>query len=85
MYQLRQRLGEPASGWDCRHLAQQVLAGLEGDIRVEEKTIVVAYYNAPNAERLQSLYANLPSKLRAEGIDPRIPWLYDFHLDFRFR
>jgi hypothetical protein len=85
VFQLRHRLGEPESGWDSRRLAQKVLAGLEGDIRVEGNTIVVTYYNAPNAERLQSLYAGLPSKLRTEGIDPRIPWLYDFHLDFRFR
>ena len=25
------------------------------------------------------------AKLRAERIDPRVPWLYGFELDFRFR
>jgi hypothetical protein len=83
--QLRQRLGEPESGWDCRHLAQKLLAGLEGDIRVQGDTIQVTYYNAPHAQRLQAAYANLPAKLASEGINPRIPWLYDFKLDFRFR
>ena len=36
-----------------------------------------------------SSFANTTStfqkKLRAEHIDPRIPWLYDYELDFRFR
>ena len=30
-------------------------------------------------------YENLPAKLRAEKIDPRVPWLYGFELDFCFR
>jgi hypothetical protein len=59
---------------------------LEGDVGVDEgTTIVVTYYNAPHVERLQEAYAGLPAKLSADGIDPRIPWLYDFKLDFRFR
>ncbi len=57
---------------------------LEGDVRVVEDTIVVTYYNAPNAATLQHACGNLPTKLIAEGIDPRIPWLYNFKLDFRF-
>jgi Transposase DDE domain len=84
-YQLRQRLGPPESGWECQHLAQKLLAGLDGDIRVEGDTIIVTYYNAPRAERLQEIYTDLPAKLVAENIDPRIPWLYNFRLDFRFR
>ena len=53
-------------------------------MRVEENTIVVTYYNAPNVVGLQRAYAGLPAKLIAEGIDPHIPWLYNFKLDFRF-
>jgi hypothetical protein len=83
--QLRLRLGEPASGWDARHLARDVLAGLEGDVRVTTDTIVVTYYNAPNAETLRGHYEGLPDKLRAQGVDPEIPWLYGYKLDFRFR
>jgi Transposase DDE domain len=83
--QLRQRLGPPASAWNCRTIAEKLLAGLEGDIRVENSTIIVTYYNAPEADRLRLLYGDLPAKLAAENIDPRIPWLYDFKLDCRFR
>ena len=36
-------------------------------------------------DELREHYENLPAKLRAEGIDPRILWLYGFELDFRYR
>jgi hypothetical protein len=85
LHRVRQRLGEPFSGWDSAHLAKALLAGLDGDIRVCHDTIVVTYYNAPDAARLRQHYENLPDRLTAEGIDPRVPWLYNFKLDFRFR
>ena len=83
--QLRTRLGGPVATWDAQHFAQHVLHALEGDVRVEGDTIVVTYYNAPNAELLRSHYEGLPKKLAAEGTAPEIPWLYGFKLDFRFR
>jgi hypothetical protein len=82
---LRLRLGEAVARWDAKHLARDVLAGLEGDVRVNEDTIVVTYYNAPNADLLRSHYEGLPAKLRREQVDPEIPWLYNYKLDFRFR
>lgn len=85
VHQLRQRLGEPYSKWDAGHFADGVLSGLDGDIRVVDDTIVVTYYNAPNADLLKLQYENLPKKLEKENVDPHIPWLYDFKLDFRFK
>lgn len=85
LHQLRQRLGPPFAQWQAEHLAKKLLAGLDGDIRVHDDTIVVTYYNAPDAERLRQHYEGLPEKLRAEGVKPNIPWLYDFKLDFRFK
>jgi hypothetical protein len=82
---LRLSLGEAVASWDAKHLARDVLQGLEGDVRVAGDTIVVTYYNAPNAEALKHQYEGLPGKLRAQGINPEIPWLYDYKLDFRFR
>ena len=82
---LRKRLGPLAASWDAGHLAKAYFGGLEGDVRVEGNTIIVTYYNAPDPDKLREHYENLPAKLRAEGIDPRIPWLYGFELDFRFR
>jgi Transposase DDE domain len=82
---LRLSLGETVATWDARHLAKDVLQGLEGDVRVSGATIVVTYYNAPNAEVLRSRYEGLPEQLRREGLDPKAPWLYGYELDFRFR
>jgi len=85
LHQLRRRLGEPFSTWDAGHFAKSLLAGLEGDVRVQEDTIVVTYYNAPNVERLRTHYERLPDRLKSENIAPQVPWLYGFKLDFRFR
>jgi hypothetical protein len=85
IHQLRQRLGHPFSEWDAAHLAQSLFQGLDGDLRVMQDTIVVTFYNAPNAEHLRQHYEHLPEKLSNEHINPHIPWLYDFKLDFRFR
>jgi hypothetical protein len=82
---LRQRLGPPFDDWDAAHLAKDLFGGLEGDVRVQNDTIVVIYYNAPNVEQLRQHYQDLPAKLTAQKINPKIPWLYDFKLDFRFK
>jgi hypothetical protein len=84
-HQFRERLGAPYNTWDAKHLAKDVFRGLNGDIRVEHQTIVVTLYDPPNAEQLRTHYENLPFKLAAQGVDPRVPWLYNFKLDFRFR
>jgi endonuclease YncB( thermonuclease family) len=84
--QFRKNLGPTAANWDARHLAKAYFAGLEGDVRVVDgDTILVTYYNAPTADNLRHAYEDLPAKLRAEGVDPRVSWLYGFKLDFCFR
>jgi hypothetical protein len=85
LHQLRCRLGDPFCTWDAAHLGKSLLAGLEGDVRIRDDTVVVTYYNAPNAERLRMHYEQLPDRLEREHISPQIPWLYGFKLDFRFR
>lgn len=85
IHQLRHRLGEPVNTWDSTHLAKGLFQALDGDIRVTDDTILVTYYNAPNVERLREHYQDLPNKLPRENINPHIPWLYNYQLDFRFR
>jgi hypothetical protein len=85
IHQLRKRLRLPMAQWDAGHLAKDFFKGLEGDIRVTDDTILVTYYNAPQAEHLRPHYENLPEKLAKEKIQPQVPWLYNFKLDFRFR
>jgi len=85
IHQMRQRLGQPFCRWDATHSARHIFGALEGDVRVKDDTILVTYYNAPHQNRLRQHYENLPAKLRQEGIEPTLSWLYGFQLDFRFR
>lgn len=85
IHRLRRRLPQPFATWDAPHLASSLFLGLDGDVRVNDDTIVVTYYNAPVPDLLRKHYENLPEKLQAENVSPNIPWLYNFKLDFRFR
>jgi len=85
IHELRARLAEPYRSWDARHLANDLFRGIDGDLRVCGDTILVTFYNAPNADRLRDHYEGLPHKLADENINPHIPWLYNFKLDFRFK
>jgi hypothetical protein len=85
IHQLRRRLGPTAASWDAKHLANAVFQGIEGDLRVRDDTVVVTFYNAPDAGLLRPHYEHLPEKLRSENVDPHIPWLYGLQLDFCFR
>ena len=83
IHQLRERLGEPYRHWDASHLAKDLFHRLEGDVRVNHDTIMVTYYNAP--AELRTHYEHLPDKLTQENVEPMVPWLYGYQLDFRFR
>jgi len=84
-YEFRKKLPQPYKKWKSTHLADAVFSKIDGDIRVKEDTIIVTCYNAPNELNLQQNYQGLPEKLISEGINPKIPWLYDFKLDFSFK
>jgi hypothetical protein len=84
-YELRKKLPKPYRTWTSKHLADTVFREIDGDIKVKGDTIIVTYYNFPESLRIKHHYENLPEKLAAENVDPRIPWLYDFKLNFRFR
>ena len=81
----RTALGAPYDAWSAPHLANDLFGHVDGDLRVQRDTIIVTLYNAPNAERLQAAYAGSPQRLAAQGVDPRVPWLYNFKVDFRFK
>jgi hypothetical protein len=85
MYELRKKLPGDIKNWTAESMARRLFNGIDGDLRVKDDTIIVTFYNAPEANTLQEHYVNLPQKLEAEGIDPRVPWLYDLKVDFRFK
>jgi len=85
LHQFRQRLDEQTANWDAAHVANDILRGLQGDVRVHGQRVLVTYYNASRIEQCRDQFEHLPERLRSEGVDPRIPWLCDFELDFRFK
>jgi hypothetical protein len=84
-YEFRQKLPKPYNRWNSTHLADSVFTKIDGDIRTKDDTIIVTCYNALKELNLHKHYQNLPEKLASEGINPKVPWLYDFKLDFRFK
>ncbi len=85
IHQLRQRIGNPWLSCEAAHLAQKFFRGFDGDIRVHRDTIVVTFYNAPGAEAWRKHFENLPEKLMQEKVNPCIPWLFNYKLDFQFK
>lgn len=83
-YELRKNLKNEYKKWDARHLANEILAWNDGDIRVKGDTIIVTFYGNSNYLNKDE-FINLPQKLIQRKIKPNIPWLYDFKLDFRFK
>ena len=84
-YGLRQKLPTPYNAWNAVHLSDAIFNKIDGDLRVQNDTIIVTCYNMPKQLKLEEHYQNLPQKLLAEGIDPKVPWLYNYKLDFRFK
>ena len=85
VYQFRQKLPNQYQSWDALHLSDAIFRGIDGDIRVVDDTIVVTCYNVPQEYQLQKHYRNLPEKLASQGVNPKIPWLFNFKLNFRFK
>ncbi len=85
IYELRKKLPGDINNWTATSMARKLFNGIDGDLRVKDDTIIVTFYNAPQADTLKDHYINLPQKLEAEAIDPRVPWLYNLKVDFRFK
>jgi len=84
-YQFRQKLPAPYKQWTAKSLADNIFHSIDGDLRVIDDTIVVTMYNVPEELNFKPHYENLPHILEAERIDPRVPWLYNLKVDFRFK
>lgn len=83
-YQLRNKLNQEYKTWNAQHLANEIVGRADGDIRVHDDTIFVTFYGAPKHIN-PNQYIGLPRILESQGINPKIPWLYNFKLDFRFK
>jgi len=84
-YQLKSKLAQPYSQWSAPTLAEKVLTNMEGDIRVKDDKIIITYYKDHEPLGLKNLYVNIDQQLENEGISPKIPWLFDYKLQFEFK
>jgi len=82
---LRQKMPKPYRQWTAEHLAEEIFLSTDGNIRVKQDTIIVTFYNFPKELGLEKYYKNLSVKLESEGINPKIPWLFDYKIEFRFK
>lgn len=84
-FRLRSKLPEPHRNWTAAMLSEKVFTNMEGDIRVKDDTIIITYYKDHEVLGLREKYHNISQQLENENISPKIPWLYDFKLKFRFK
>jgi hypothetical protein len=84
-HQLKSKLPQPYSQWSAASLAEKVLTNMEGDIRVKDDKIIITYYKDHEPLGLKNIYANIDQQLENQGISPKIPWLFDYKLQFNFK
>jgi len=68
LYQLRQKLPKPYEKWTAKHIANSIFNGIDDDIRVNNDTIIVTFYNLPEQLNLKKHYENLPEILANENV-----------------
>jgi hypothetical protein len=84
-HQLKRKLPDDYTSYTAESLAGNILSNMEGDIRVKEDKIIVTYYGNHEKLKLKNNYENIENQLIKEGINPKIPWLFDFKLEYRFK
>jgi hypothetical protein len=84
-HQLKRKLPIDYKTNTAESLAKNILTNMEGDIRVEDDKIIITYYGGHERLDLKKQYHNIENQLINHGVNPKIPWLFDFKLDFRFK
>ncbi len=83
--QLRSCLPDDYRKFEAKHLSDEIFHKFNGDIRVKNDTIIVTFYGIPEKLGLKQHFENLPQKLENNNINPRVPWLFNYAVDFRFK
>lgn len=60
------------------------LDGVQGRVQLRGDMITVSVYGFKYDREVASIFMNLESKLIRAGVDPRIPWLGNRRLEFKF-
>ena len=81
----RSDLGGSFARMQPETLYQNFLRHVQGKIQLENHEIVVTLYGHPHQQVLVPRFDSLKEKLEAKNIDPRVPWLNNYPVRFRFK
>ena len=84
MDNLRNGLGEDYASKTPESIYREFISGVQGRIELKSDTIVVHVYNFKHEHAIASIMSNLEVKLEKANVNPRIPWLGNRRLAFRF-
>jgi hypothetical protein len=84
LYQFRKKLNRDYKKWNAEHLSNEIFAWSDGDIRANGDTIIITFYGNPKHINPQD-YINMPAKLKEQGLNEKVPWLFNYKIDFRFK
>lgn len=84
-FEFKKILPLPFKQWTARHLAKNLFLGLDGALKVKDDLIKITFYNVPPELGLKQFFSKMPAKMIRQGLDPRIPWLFGFKVDFDFK
>jgi hypothetical protein len=83
--QIKNKLPQEFKSNTAESFAKNILTNMEGDIKVKDDKIIVTYYGGHEKLNLKTHFENIEQQLINQGINPNIPWLLDYKLDFRFK
>ncbi len=84
MANFRNDLGDEHISKTPELIYRHFLDGVQGRVQLRGDLITVSIYGFQYDKVVASIFTNLDSKLIRAGVDPRIPWLGNRRLEFKF-
>ena len=80
----RNDLGAPYNRKTAKIIHREFIDGVQGQIQLKGDTIMIKIFGFEHEAAAASIFTNLENKLRSTNVDPRIPWLGNRKLAFKF-
>lgn len=63
---------------------RELIDGVQGRVQLHGEVITVNIYGFKHDRAVASIFTNLDAKLESSNVDPRVPWLGNRRLEFKF-
>ena len=63
---------------------RELVDGVQGRVQLRGEVITVNIYGFKHDRAAASIFTNLNAKLESTNVDPRVPWLGNRKLEFKF-